>query len=378
MKIKEIKKVTVKYNEKTVGYLAQITPSVIGFQYDEEWQKNGFSVSPLSLPLSDTIYTSGKEMFGGLYGVFFDSLPDGWGELLLNRFLSRNGINPERLSVLTKLSLIGKNGLGGLTYEPSQPYAEPISDVNNFDTLSKAINDILNDSANENELDEVYALGGSSGGARPKAHIKIDGEEWIVKFACRIDPENVGSEEYKANETAKKCGIQVNEFRMFPSEKCTGYFGTKRFDRTYSNTGDSEILKEKRLHMVSLSALLETTHKIPNLDYMHLFQVIQEICVNPKEDMYETYRRMCFNVFYKNKDDHGKNFSFLYHDGKKGYVLSPAYDLTKTPEKFEHEMTVNGNGNPSEKDLLAVAEEFKLNLAESKEIIRNIRAICEQ
>lgn len=166
MKIKEIKKVTVKYNEKTVGYLAQITPSVIGFQYDEEWQKNGFSVSPLSLSLSDTIYTSGKEMFGGLYGVFFDSLPDGWGELLLNRFLSRNGINPERLSVLTKLSLIGKNGLGGLTYEPSQPYAEPISDVNNFDTLSKAINDILNDSANENELDEVYALGGSSGGAR--------------------------------------------------------------------------------------------------------------------------------------------------------------------------------------------------------------------
>ena len=66
---------------------AQITPSVIGFQYDEEWQKNGFSVSPLSLPLSDTIYTSGKEMFGGLYGVFFDSLPDGWGELLLNHFL---------------------------------------------------------------------------------------------------------------------------------------------------------------------------------------------------------------------------------------------------------------------------------------------------
>lgn len=165
---------------------------------------------------------------------------------------------------------------------------------------------------------------------------------------------------------------------MFPSEKCTGYFGTKRFDRAYSNTGDSEILKEKRLHMVSLSALLETTHKIPNLDYMHLFQVIQEICVNPKEDMYETYRRMCFNVFYKNKDDHGKNFSFLYHEGKKGYVLSPAYDLTKTPEKFEHEMTVNGNGNPSEKDLLAVAEEFKLSLAESKEIIRNIRAICEQ
>ena len=67
MKIKEIKKVTVKYNEQTVGYLAQIEPSVIGFQYDEEWQKNGFSVSPLSLPLSDTIYTSGKEMFGGLY-----------------------------------------------------------------------------------------------------------------------------------------------------------------------------------------------------------------------------------------------------------------------------------------------------------------------
>lgn len=378
MKISEVKKAVVKYNGKTVGYLAQISPSVIGFQYAEEWRKNGFSVSPLSLPLSDTIYTGGKEMFGGLYGVFFDSLPDGWGELLLNRYLSKNGVNPERLSVLTKLSLIGKNGLGGLTYEPSQLYVVQDTAINNFDVLSKGINDILNDSANESELDRLYGLGGSSGGARPKAHIRIGGEEWIVKFACRIDPKNAGKEEYIANETAKRCGIQVNEYRLFSSENSAGYFGVKRFDREYTYAGDGSVSKEKRVHMVSLSALLETTHKIPNLDYMHLFQVIQEICVNPKEDMYEAYRRMCFNVFYENKDDHGKNFSFLYNEEKNGYTLSPAYDLTKTTGKFEHEMTVNGNGNPSEKDLLAVAEEFKLNLVECKEIIKNIRAICER
>jgi len=363
--IKEVKKVTIKYNERIVGYLAEIKPSTIAFQYDDEWLKNGFSISPLSLPLDNKVYISKKELFNGLYGVFWDSLPDGWGELLMNRILTKNGINPNKLSILTKLSLINKNGLGGLTYEPSQPF-EFKQDNLDFDKLSDEVQKILNDESESVDLDFVYGLGGSSGGARPKAHIMIDNEEWIVKFACRIDPPNVGEKEYKANEIAKKCDIKVNVYKLFPSKLCSGYFGTKRFDRKDG----------RRMHMISLAALLETTHKIPNLDYMHLFQVVQMISVRPTEDLYEAFRRMCFNVFYKNKDDHGKNFAFIYDEELNGYVLSPAYDLTRIENKFEHEMTANGNGNPSKDDMLAIAKKFKLSITKCKAVMLQIEKIC--
>lgn len=126
--------------------------------------------------------------------------------------------------------------------------------------------------------------------------------------------------------------------------------------------------------MIFSSALLETTHRIPNLDYSHLFQVIENICPD-KDDIYEAYRRMCFNVFYKNHDDHGKNFSFIYDENIKGYRLSPAYDITSTPNKFEHEMIVNGNGLPKEKDLLDIVYKFKLSLSTCKSIISKIKSV---
>ena len=121
--------------------------------------------------------------------------------------------------------------------------------------------------------------------------------------------------------------------------------------------------------MISLSSILETSHRIPNLDYVHLFQVVNKICIN-KDDLYEAYRRMCFNVLYGNKDDHGKNFAFLYNELKGGYELSPMYDITKTIDKLEHEMTVLSKGNPSEDDLLEIAKMFNLSLIKCKEIIK--------
>lgn len=358
--MEKVKKLTVKYNGITVGYLAEVAEGRIGFQYDTDWVNNGFSISPFSLPLSDKIYYSEKRLFGGLYGVFNDSLPDGWGELLVKRMLAKKGVNYDGLSPLTKLALINGNGLGGLTYEPTLAEKSDIQGID-LDALAADVQKIFDDEALGADLDTVYALGGSSGGARPKAHIKIDGEEWIVKFPCKIDPDNIGEQEFAANVSAKKCGIRTNEFKLFPSSKCNGYFGTKRFDRS----------GHKRLHMVSLAALLETSHRTPNLDYLHLFQVVQNICVN-KNEMYEVYRRMVFNVLFGNKDDHGKNFSFLYDENVGGYTLSPAYDLTKVTDKPEHEMTVNGNGKPDKEDLLAVAKIMKLSQKECMEIINFI------
>ena len=363
--MKELKKLIVNYNGRTVGYLAKIKDK-IAFQYDDEWIKSGFSISPLSLPLSDAIYKDGKYIFDGLYGVFWDSLPDGWGELLVRRMLAKNGINFDALSPLQRLSIIEKNGLGALEYEPSESLKSVSYDLN-LDKLSIEANKVLNDDYNSADLDSIYCLGGSSGGARPKAHIKYNNEEWIIKFPCRIDPADIGQKEYKANLLARQCGINVNEFKLFNSKICSGYFGAKRFDRT----------KNGKVHMLSLSAILETSHRYFNLDYGHLFSVIKEISVR-KDDMFEAFRRMCFNVFYHNTDDHSKNFSFLYDEKLKGYVLSPAYDLTPTPDKIEHSMTVNHNGNPTEADLLMLAKNFNLSIKKCKEIISKIKFVCAE
>ena len=361
-----IQKVIVKYNNKIVGYLIEMEDNKIAFQYDEEWIESGFSISPFSLPLTNKIYINQKQIFDGLYGVFQDSLPDGWGELLLRRMLLKNGLNYDKLNPLEKLTFLSRSGLGGLYYEPCKNI-ENTNEKYDLDVISKECEKILNNKNDNYDLDKIFNLGGSSGGARPKVHININNEEWIVKFPCYLDAKNAGEQEYKANMIAKKCGINVNDYDLFKSKICTGYFGAKRFDRK----------DNKRIHMVSLCALLETTHRIPNLDYYHLFQVTKNICVD-KNDMYEVFRRMCFNVFYKNLDDHGKNFSFLYSEELKGYKLSPAYDLTSTPNKLEHEMTVNGNGNPNKKDMLALAQQFNLSLDICNKIIDEIQNIIKQ
>lgn len=360
--IRDVKKLNVKYNGKLVGYLATFENGKIGFQYDYEWIKTGFSISPFSLPLKNDIFISQKDTFDGLYGVFWDSLPDGWGELLVNRMLAKKGINYKNLSPLTRLSIINKNGLGGLCYEPEQTIKAG-TEKYNLDELSKEADRILNDEGENINLDDIYRFGGSSGGARPKAHIKENGEEWIVKFPCRIDPINVGEREYLANKAAKNCGINVNEYKLFPSKICSGYFGAKRFDR----------VNGKRLHVISLAGMLEISHRTPVLDYGHLFDTVSNLNCG-KEDLYEVFRRMCFNVYYGNKDDHAKNFAFIYDEKAQKYILSPAYDITRTENKFEHEMTVNGNGNPTDDDILTLAKDFGLSLNKCKAILENIKA----
>lgn len=356
----QVKRLTVKYNGRIVGYLQELMNKQIGFQYDKDWLDSGFSLSPFSLPLNDKVFISKSEYFNGLFGVFNDSLPDGWGELLVRRMLMKKGINYDKLSGLTRLSLIRDNGLGALTYEPTQ--ASHIDDFKiDLDALAEEVKHILDNNNIHEDFDIVFALGGASGGARPKVHIEHNHEYWIVKFPSSFDPKNIGDLEYKANELAKLSHINVNEFKLFPSKKTTGYFGAKRFDR----------LQYHRIHMISLSSLLETTHKIPNLDYVHLFQVIQKICVDQK-DIYEAYKRMCFNVLYPNRDDHGKNFAFIYDEEKKGYKLSPFYDITQTKDKLEHEMTVLGEGRPNKEDLLSIVNEFNLSKKKCNIIIDRI------
>lgn len=361
-KISEIERLLVKYNERTVGYLLSLGEE-ISFQYDDDWLIDGFSISPFSLPLKKGVFTNKKRNFDGLYGVFADSLPDGWGALLMIKRLAKEGINYEGLSPLSKLSLLGDKAKGGLRYEPSQ--SEEKESFDDLDEIGALAKEVLEDKViDEGKLDQMVPMMGSSGGARPKAYIRMDGKEWIVKFPGHNDRMNVGKDEYSANLLARECGLNVNEFRLFPSSVCEGYFGAARFDRE----------KGRRIHMVSLSSLLETSFRLPNLDYLHLFKVIRAISLE-EEDLYEAYGRMCFNVLFGNMDDHGNNFSFLYDEEKKSYRLSPFYDITRTPYMGEHTMTVLGKGNPEEQDLREIGGEIKLDHARCQKILEKVKNI---
>ncbi|MCD8203680.1 MAG: type II toxin-antitoxin system HipA family toxin [Coprobacillus sp.] len=367
--ILDVKTLEVYYNKVKVGTLKEIEEGKSAFQYDKEWIKSGFSISPLSLPLSDKVYITCKDELNSLFGVFYDSLPNGWGELITRRALMKKGISYDSLSPLTKLALLSPFSLGGLDYRPCLYEKINSNEKSSLDSLYKDINSLYNDeNINSIDLDRLYINGGSSGGARPKVHLKISGKEYIIKFPTSLDGLDAGLKEYKANEIASRCGINVNEFTLFPSRVCAGYFGALRFDR----------VGQKRRHVISLSGLLETSYKIPSLDYIHLARVIKLVCTDISANLKEAYRRMVFNSLYPNKDDHGKNFSFLYSEEKGGYILSPMYDINKTKYILEHEMTVNGKGNPTPSDLVDIAKEFNLNKKEAKEIIEEITSILNE
>ena len=338
----------VFYDEKLVGTLAMTADHKAAFQYSEEWIENGFSISPFSLPLKKQVFVPTKDYFDGLFGVFADSLPDNWGRLLLDRLLRAHKQNPDKLTVLDRLAIVGKSGMGALTYYPEKKIDEQYGDVD-LDELAEQCRKILNTEYSD-RLDELYRLGGTSGGARPKIMTTVNGEEWIIKFPAHVDGENAGKMEYDYSCCAKKCGIIMSETRLFPSENCEGYFGIKRFDRISDKNGT------KRIHMLTAAALLELNFEQPSLDYHSLMKLTKILTRDNKKDMREMFRRMYFNVFAHNRDDHSKNFTYLYDDEKDRWSLSPAYDLTYSNTYYgEHTTTVDGNGrNPGRKELLTV------------------------
>ena len=179
-----------------------------------------------------------------------------------------------------------------------------------------------------------------------------------------MDRADIGKMEYDYYLCAEQCGITMSECNLFPSDKCSGYFGTKRFDRKNQH-GEME-----RVHMLTVAALLELDFEQPVLDYQDLMKLTKIITNNSPEDLENMYRRMCFNVYAHNRDDHAKNFSFLYEEEKKCWRLSPAYDLTYSTTYYgEHTTTVAGNGkNPGSKELIFVGTQAGL----SKEKCRSI------
>lgn len=370
--MQEVTSLLVQLNGRTAGRLSRTPDRVTAFEYDAKWLASGFAVSPFSLPLKPGIFKAPYYPFGGLFGIFADSLPESWGRLLLKRRLARDGINADDLCVLQRLSIIGSSGMGALTYLPEINLAEQSPEPKagaahkTLDEIAALCAAVLKRSKLEQDAaDELYRLGGATGGSRPKILADIDGEPWLIKFPHPVDNPDLGEAEYAYAQCARDCGLDMPDTRLFASKTCSGYFGVRRFDRQDGGT--------KRVHMASAAALLETDAGIPNLDYNDLMQLTLQL-THDNAEVEKMFRLMTFNVFAHNRDDHSRNFSYVCDDNGR-WSLSPAYDLTySTSMAGEHATTVNGNGkNPGSKDLLAVAQKIGMDLRLARQIVKEIQ-----
>lgn len=346
-------------SDRSVGRMAITPEGLCGFEYDAGWLKDGFSISPYYLPLKAGLIMAKRDPFAGNFGVFDDSLPDGWGNLLLDRYLQEKGINPDKLNILERLSLIGSTGRGALEYRPDKSVATS-DEFLDFDRLAKEATQILESKESEGSVDLLYKYGGSSGGARPKVFAKIDGKEWLVKFKATSDPANVGETEYNYSLLAKECGIRMAETRLF--EGC--YFGVERFDRS----------PKGKIHTISAAGLLNANYRIPSLDYSLLLKLTLSL-TKDMEQVADMFRLMVFNILISNRDDHAKNFSFQWVDGS--WMLSPAYDLLPSSGfNGYHTTTINGKGEPTLVDVLALATEIGLSKQSTNQIIEELTEKC--
>lgn len=367
-----VSKLDVFYNQNKVGTLALVDKYLSAFEYDDTWLAEGFSINPYSLPLQKKVFVPKIDPFEGVFGVFADSLPDGWGRLLVDRFMLKKGMNPYKIGNLSRLAIVGNSGMGALEYRPSIDI-EPHNNSMKLDEIAREAKSFLKEEYTD-KLDELFHMGGSSGGARPKVLMNIDGEDWIIKFPSSYDKSSIGEQEYRYSLCAKACGIEMTETRLFPSDECKGYFGTKRFDRVSLDNGNVS-----KQHMVSVSGLLETSHRIPNLDY----NILMKLTLDLTKDFSQVeamYRLMCFNVFAHNRDDHSKNFTYIYDDLEQQWRLSPAYDLTYSSSlNGEHATTVNGNGsNPGISDIYAVGDKIGIKRNVMKDIAEHVQVCIDE
>lgn len=344
-----------------VGRLALKERQIL-FEYAPDFLKTGIELSPFKLPLKSGLLICHDSLFDGVFGVFNDSLPDGWGRLLLDRKLMALGLNPGELSPLDRLRYVGSQGMGALIYEPEIELEGPCPHEN-WDEIEDEVLQFQNNN-DDRFVDDLLALNGSSAGARPKILVQIDGQDWLIKFRSSLDPKDIGAIEHAYHLMAKEAGLNVPKARLFESKRGPGYFGSKRFDR----------VDGQRFHMHTVSGLLHVDHRIPTLDY----ETIMKATLWLTKDMLECekqFRLAVFNVLSNNRDDHAKNFSFLMNSAGE-WKVSPAYDLTFSfGPAGEHCTTVVGEGkSPGIDHLLKLAEISGLKTKTAIGIIDNVQS----
>lgn len=339
---------------------------LVYFKYDKEFLNQGINISPFKLDYNDKIQIAPPTPFYGIFGVFADSLPDGWGMLLLNRALEKKGLSLNDINILDQLAYIGDTGKGALIYRPSIEKNQNFSEKIDIDRLKTAMDNVYRGTSVD-IIDELMFLGGSSGGARPKANVGYNSktnelihgqdilpkgfEHWIIKFPSSEDPKDIANIEYAYYKMALDANISMSECKLFESTKGLKIFGTKRFDRVGNN----------RLHMHSMAGLMHDNFRLSTIDYGHIINTAYQLEGSAKARR-EVLRLAIFNIYSHNRDDHSKNFSWIMNETGQ-WSLSPAYDLTYSSTYIdEHSTRVAGEGaKPGRKNILELANEFSIN-----------------
>lgn len=364
----DIRKIQVLFRDRVAGTL-QMDPGsgVCVFEYDKDWLANGFSLSPTELPLQSGLFFADKERLDGCFAIFEDSLPDGYGLFLLERILRNLNASLKDLSPLQRLSIIGKSGMGALSYLPVMPGFEKqreVQDPERLDTLQEEALKVLSEKE-EGDADLLYYNSANSGGARPKATLRAaDGSHWLVKFRHTYDPTDAGKTEYLYMKTAQACGVTIPRITLIKDR----YFAVERFDID----GDGQ-----RLHVATAAALLKTDFRRQDVDYTNLLALTGYLTQDPVQ-VEEMFRRMVVNLVADNKDDHAKNFSFICRDGR--WELAPAYDITYSPagSNGEHATSLFYNGNPGLDLVLKAGTGIRIPRTRCLDIIDTVTRTCSR
>jgi serine/threonine-protein kinase HipA len=336
------------------------------------------NLSPFKLPLRPGLIEHTERAFGPLPGLIDDSLPDGWGRLLMDRMFRKRGVDPAAVSPLDRLSYVGTHAMGALTFHPPTNELERDERLLDLNELGRNAQEVLSGETAA-VLPALMRAGGTPGGARPKVLIGFDGrriisgeddlpavfDHWIVKFPAHADTRDAGPIEFAYAAMARAAGIRVPETRLFSVAKGQSFFGVRRFDRGAGN---------HRLHVHTFGNLIQTNFRIPSTDYVQLLKVTLALTRN-RADVAQAFRQMAFNIAAHNRDDHAKNFAFIMNRLGE-WSLSPAYDLVHSAGPGgEHTMTVAGEGRaPNREHAMNVAQQSEIDQKDAVEILDQVNA----
>lgn len=374
--------ITITYQDDLVGAVSFDTEKGLGsFEYDPSFVKKGVELSPIKMPLSNRIYRFPEldfNTFKGLPGLIADSLPDDFGNAVLNAWVASQGRSPSDITPLQRLQYTGKRGMGALEYAPATKLRSlNASQQVEIQSLVSIAQEILDSRGNfevelkQNGQDDreammsLLSVGMSAGGARPKAVLAFNEDftqvrsgqtnvpsgftHYLMKFdgvsehnknqETFGDPLGYGAMEFVYHLMANKCGVDMMPCRLL-HEGNRRHFITQRFDR----------IKNSKVHVQTLNGLAHIDYKKPgSFSYAELFGIARQLKLSAV-DAEQLFKRMTFNIIARNHDDHSKNFAFMLKQDrlkKDKWSLAPAYDLAysyKPGSKWvnSHWMSLNG------------------------------------
>lgn len=380
-----------------VGTIVPKSGSYYRFEYDPAFLDSGINLAPFELPLQSgefSFLNRPSSAFFGMPAVFADSLPDDFGNAVIDEWMEQQGVMKQSVTSLDRLAYVGSRAMGALEYEPerrprqNRPLGILMKKV--IDQSRLVLSRKVSEMAGPQALREIFRVGTSAGGAQAKAIVGWNPttdefcipqygmpegfEHWMVKITPTERP-YLGRAEYRTYELARACGIGISESRIYTLDGMD-HFMTRRFDRD----------GERRHHILTFRAMrtLPPDVSLEMNSYGQLFETMVALKLG-YEELEQMFRRMAFNVYADESDDHSKNFSFIMREGE-GWHLAPAYDLTggvpkEAPEGDSrrdwtnvHSMSINGKqSNIGDEDLLVIADRYGIGTA--RRVLEEIKAV---